>query len=239
MELWIELEPSFSLEELVGEARRSLGCADYVDLPDQPLGVKFSSPIAAAAVSARLGSHRVVPHVRTVDVQLHTLKSIVKTLIGVGIRRVVLLRGDPIGSVAGGVPPEAALMAVERYRARYSLKAGLIISLRKGLQRIRERLSAGPDFALVLNLSRDNIGVLREASGMTPREGFIVYLVVATEKSLQAMSGKITTLTLTPGEALNLALKASELPGVSGFLISSPRDPEARLKLCEELREHL
>jgi hypothetical protein len=231
-ELWAELEPKpGGLRSLVDSSRTLLKCFHSLDIPDQPLGSRYPSPLIAAALSQHVGGDRIVAHVRTVDYAPHALRAVIKGLHDVGVRRVVLLRGDPLGPEVG-LKPEDALDSLSKYRARFGVKMGLIISMRRSVEEIRRRLSRAPDFVLVLNLT---VGRVEALSRLKREFGVKAYSYMLVNPGSRELPG-VTTLRLRLDEALTLAREALAREAVDGFIVSSPGDDELKMRLCEELR---
>ncbi len=202
-------------------------------MPDQPLGKRFHAATVAAYAAAIVGGARLVPHVRTVDYAPHALKATVKTLALLGVSMIVLLRGDPLGWEKGP-SPEEALALLRGYRER-GLRLGLIVSLRKPVEVIEERLQLEPDFLLALNLTWDTLDRLRYVAAERGFEAY-PYIVLLTEKNRRIFESSVTTRAHGEREALNLACAAAGIPGVAGLLVSSPGDREAMLRFLEVLR---
>ena len=237
VELWVELEPrkAYTWKDLQEASSKLLTCFDAVDVPDQPLGTHYSAPIISAAIARDFGGGRVIAHIRTVDHTPNALKSMARSLIALGVKKLVLLRGDPLGGGVG-VAPEDGLELLRPYRAKYGVSLGLIISLRKPLDAIAERLSHSPDFALILNLTRESIGKLgkvRELGGAR----LYPYLVIAPRSG--SALGRVSSVTLSVGEAVNLAVEVVERGLAEGFIVSVPGDDSLKLEVCRALRREL
>jgi len=233
MRLAAELEPVGSLGELRRAVEDLAGVADLIDVPDQPLGRRFHAATVSAYAASIVGGERVIPHVRTVDYAPHALKAVAKTLSLLGVRMVVLLRGDPLGWERGP-SPEEAMALLKGYRER-GLRLGFIISLRKPVNVIEERLQLEPDFLLALNLTWETLDRLRYVAA---ERGFPVYpyIVLLTERNRRLFESGIATKAYEEGEALNLACAATGVPGVAGLLASSPGDRGALLRFLEVVR---
>ena len=237
VELWVELEPrkAYTWKDLREAASRLLSCFDAIDIPDQPLGTHYSAPIISAAIARDFGGERAIAHIRTVDYTPNALKSIARSLTALGIRRLVLLRGDPLGSGIG-VTPEGGLELLRSYKVKYGVNLGLILSLRKPLEAIAERLSYSPDFALILNLTRENIEKLERVKSLGNAKLY-PYLVVAPPNS--SPPGKVTSAMLSVKEALDLAVEIVERGLAEGLVVSVPGDDDLKLQLCRGLRREL
>ncbi len=228
-----ELEPARSLKELEKAIEDLAGSADLIDVPDQPLGRRFHAATIASYAASLIGGWRLVPHIRTVDYAPHALKALAKTLALIGVSMVVLLRGDPLGWERGP-SPEEALALLRGYRER-GLRLGFIVSLRKPVEVIEERLQLEPDFLLALNLTWDTMERLRYVAGERGYEVY-PYIVLLTERNKRIFESSVTTRAHGEREALNLACAAAGIPGVAGILVSSPGDREAMTRFLGVLR---
>lgn len=225
LETLFELEPVKRLDELERRVERLDGLVDWVDVPDSPMGKpSISAPVISAWIRARAKYLGVIPHIRVVDHNLLAIKSITKTLALLGVNRVVYLRGDPVPDIKGGIAPEEALGMARKY----GLSPGLIISMRRSVEEISERLSRGPDFALLLNLDTRKIDSLKQIRRGHSNVRLYPYVVLRTSRNRKVLS-KVTTLTLSYDEALELV--SASKPYIDGVLVSSPGDFEGGLKL--------
>lgn len=179
MELLAEVEPTRSpvkLSTLASAARY----ADWVDIPDSPVGVPRALSLMVAHVLQCSHGLAAIPHVRIIDHNRIAVESIVGSLGIAGFRRIVFLRGDrPEGpTYVNDLSPEKA---VELVRARYSgsIEAGLILSMRKPLKEILSRL-AKADFFLVTN-AESRWERFLEASREAKRLGVKLYPYIVVE----------------------------------------------------------
>lgn len=230
MQVAVEVEPFKSRRDLEWVAEIVGEKADLVDIPDLPLGKRLSSPVAAAYLAAVVGPGRVIAHVRTVDHSIHSIKGMAKTLLSLGVHRLVLLRGDPLGPETGP-SPEEVFKILAPYRER-GLKLGFIISLRKPLEVIEERLKLGPDFVLALNLTVERLGVLGKVAS---RVEVIPYIIVRTRRNAALLARSVSSVSLGLAEAVDLACEAGRA-GAWGVLVSSPGDREALAYAAGEVK---
>lgn len=232
MEVWIELKPFYGVD-VAAKALKYLGYADSIDIPDQPVGLAYSSPVVAAFLAAHIGGDRIVAHLRTVDMASNAVKSILKTLASLGVSRVVLLRGDPLGGQLG-LPPEESLKIARRYKDRFGLKAGLIVSLRRSLDEIRARISASPDFILVLNAGPGSLGKLERLRSEF-KGGIYTYLIVEPGSG-EGGDARITSLMMGEDRLYELARDISERGLSDGFIVSSPGSDAAIERLSRRVK---
>ncbi|MEB3860963.1 MAG: methylenetetrahydrofolate reductase [Desulfurococcales archaeon] len=232
MELVAELDGGSGLEEWAVRLSRYY---DWLDIPDSPMGKPGPhSLLAACTLQARHGL-RVIPHVRLYDVTYTGFKAIAKTLAMTGIRRVVVLRGDPPrrGSRVEDLAPEEA-MEILRSKAP-QVEVGLLLSMRKEWSMIEERLDQGPDFVLVLHYrAKGWEGMERLAREASRRDvKLIPYLVVTTRRNVSITSRlgnhSLVDESRVPEEAARLGRL------VEGILFSAPGDLEALWRIAERL----
>jgi len=229
LELVAELVPPRSPKALLATARALQAYYDWIDIPDAPLGKpNYSSPIAATFLAAH--GFRVIAHLRVADVNVIAMKTITKTAGSLGVERIVYLRGDPPtqGEPVNQVSPEAAVKyALTRPEAP---EPGLLLSLRKPLQAIQERMRAGARFYLVLNYRPDNdrreklVHVLRSGA-----RTYIYYVLTSREADTVKEEKRIPATLLDTIESLP--------PGVTGIVISYPPDMETIILVGQLLRE--
>lgn len=224
----MEIEPTRSrakLERLAPPIR----AADWVDVPDSPLGVPRADSVTVACVVRCTYGAEAVAHLRVIDRNAVALRAAVGAAVLAGLRGVVFLRGDrpPGATYVEDLTPEQA--AAEARRSYPGLSVGLLLSIRHGPARARERLGKA-DFYLVTN-ARGRLGdfeeVAREASRLGAR--LYPYVVVATPRNAHLVGG------------LRDAWRLEEVPRAveaywglaAGLLISAPGDFDA---LAEAVR---
>ncbi|GAB6148515.1 methylenetetrahydrofolate reductase [Stetteria hydrogenophila] len=232
MELLVEIEPTRSAERL-SRLASAARLADWVDVPESPMGVPRSLSLLVAHKLQCSYGLAAIPHVRVIDHNLIAVKSIIGSLGVAGFRRIVFLRGDtPEGAtyLNDVAPEEAAGMVRERYAG--SVEAGLILSMRKPLQEVVKRL-AKADFFLVTNADY-NWERYVEASREARRLGVKLYPYVIVETP--GNQGLLERLGIrTPWRLGRIREAVEKYWGLaSGILLSAPGDPEG---LAEAVRE--
>lgn len=237
MELIYEIEPVNDKEELLHRLRTLKELVDWVDVPDSPMGKSFQfSPIVSCLIKY-IENIDVIAHIRTIDLNLVAIKSVIKSLTLCGVRRVVFVRGDlvPGATVVKDVEPENAVAIARRYSP--GISPGLTLSLRKELDMILERMKTQADFYLVLNLNRQTAEKLAKVRREARRLGVKIYpyLILATEFNYDVLAKLLgPNKLLKKDEALHIAATCADL--VDGFLISSPHDFKEGLSLLNNLR---
>nr|MEB3851143.1 methylenetetrahydrofolate reductase [Desulfurococcales archaeon] len=208
MELIAEVEPTRSREKLEAWIPPLRGLVDWVDIPESPLGVARAHSIAVAHfIEDRYGLPGIA-HLRTQDTNEVGLRSLVGAAVLLGLRRLVLLRGDPPRGAApcGGPGPEEGV-AVAREHGLGRLEVGLLLSARKSPAEIRGRLSRRPDFALVLNATPQRLELV---GGIARKWGVRLYAYMIVEtKSNRWITGRLPPY--TPRYTAEEAPEAAEL----------------------------
>ncbi|MCE4613445.1 MAG: hypothetical protein F7C07_06405 [Desulfurococcales archaeon] len=226
MELIAELVDARSREELIRKAETLLTVFDAIDIPDSPLGKPSIHSVTASLILSEALGADVIAHIRVIDYNRLAIESLLKTLRMSRIARLVFLRGDPPrGSTAlSDYSPEEALLKARK--ALPGARLGLLLSLRKSLEEILERMRLAPDFMLVLNLSSENIGFLERVAGEAKRVGVKLYpyIIVESEKNRDLLAG-IGQPRVRSGESLEGLVESIE-GLVDGVLLSCPLDYE-------------
>ena len=229
------MTPRSSLEKLLDVSRRLLRLADSLDVPDAPLGIPApSSAMIASLLKSRLGDEAdVIAHLRTLDVSEMGAVNIAMGLSLAGVRRLLLLRGDPppFGSPCGPSPEDVA----SRLRSvGLDLRLGHLLSLAKPMSEVMKRVGLGADFYVVTRpWNSPSLGSLhRETSARGSK--LYVYLVVISERNKGLLSDIPKEEVVAPNEVFDAV---SSLRGnVDGVIVSSPRDLEAQVRALEEAR---
>ncbi len=236
MEIIAEVEPTRSREKLESWIPPLRGLVDWIDVPESPLGVARAHSVAVAHYVEETYGIPAIAHLRTYDVNLVALRSLVGAAVLLGLKRIVLLRGDPPRSGApcsSGLDPEAGIVEA-RTHGLGRLSVGLLLSARKSRSDIQRRLRSGPDFVFVLNAALPR---LREIASEARRAGVRVYpyLIVETERNRYITSGMPD---YTPRYKVREVLDVvKSLPGlVDGVILSVPGDYESLAIIAERLR---
>ena len=220
-----EVEPSRSREVILRRLEEIARAFGRVDIPDIPLGKpSIFSPVLSAHAFTGLGAD-VISHLRVQDHNILSIKSIIKTLVYIGVRRLLLLRGDPPaqGEPCGGTwsPEEAA-----EYAIGYGAEPGLLVSPRKSDEEIRERLESPARVLYVTRVSPTTLSRVLYVTSMildSPGQKEAAwYIVLATGRSRSYLeSHGIPYATL---QVLPRLLDAAENAGVSRIILSAPGD---------------
>ena len=231
-----ELEPARKAEIVLERVVRLIRAYGRIDIPDIPLGKpSISSPVLGVYAMHRLGADAIV-HLRVQDHNILSLKSIIKTLSYIGPRRILLLRGDPPrqGSPCPSWSPEEAVA----YASRYGMETGLLLSPRKSLEEIRERISVGAQVYYITRASRATWERVTRIIGMVLGGGATpaLYLTVATGSNRGYLEENM--IPYVEASELEGVIARAEALGVARIILSAPGDGDYLYssELVERLR---
>jgi len=223
VEIYGELEPSRNPRIVLERARLLAELYRRVDVPDIPLGKpNISSPVMSAYVLHSLRAD-VIAHVRVIDHNIVSLKSIVKTLSYINIKKIIFLRGDPPQqgqACEGHWQPEEAV----GYAQKYGVDAGLLISPRKPLNEIRQRLAVGASAYYVTRVepSHNTRARIKSIIDMVIRAGAApgLYVVVGSRGNVEYLSRY--GIPYVPVDKLREILEWAERLRVERIILSAP-----------------
>ncbi len=224
MEVIAEIEPTRAYEKLIKFINVVKGLANWVDVPEAPLGKSRALSLAVSIVVQKDFGIPAIAHVRVQDHNRIGLRNILgATRIG-GIRRVVLLRGDPVETErCNSRSPEEVIKDLREENPK--AEVGLLLSVRKDPKEIMRRLRSGADFYLVLNSRgpEDLIPYISEAERLGSR--LIPYILVETSKNHELLSNSLPN---APRFKISTLEEVLEKYGslVDSVLISVPGDLE-------------
>ncbi len=224
MELIAELDGRAGLEEWAVRLSRHY---HWIDIPDSPMGKPGPHSLLAACTLHAKHGLKVIPHIRLYDTTYTGFKAIAKTLAMTGIRRVVVLRGDPPrkGSKIEDLTPEDAMEIIRSKAPR--VEVGLLLSMRKQWSEIQARLDQRPDFVLVLHYRAKGWEGVERLSREASRRGIriIPYLVIITGRNRDITSRLGNHSLVAEDVAREEASRLGKL--VDGVLFSAPGDLDA------------
>jgi len=239
MKLLVEVAPRRNRERLLEEVSKLANYVDAVFIPDAPLGKPSAHAIAVAHIVSESLGLEAIPSIRLRDVNTNGLLNLVGAAKILGIRSIVLVRGDP---PAHGVPvddigTEEAIALLRGVRAFQGIRLGLVVSMAKGYEMIGERLRLPINMALVSRLWRPR-DLEHEVFAEARKRGIEIYpyIVVASEARRRAVYEMLRghQPVYLPREAAKVL---EELRGLcDGVLVSSPMDPGACLELLRLVR---
>ena len=230
MEIIAELTVPRTREALIERALAVARYADSLDLPEAPMGRPTAHSIAAAHLVMEEAGIDAVAHMRLADLNWVAFESMMGAARMLGVRRLVVLRGDPPvkGTPVGDVDTETAV----KYGKSLGISMGALISLRRGEGDILARASMGADFFLLLRYAgqKDMLRMIGDRARVYP------YLLIATPRNvhfLSALGQPYITVAEVP-KAID------ELAGIAhGVVISVPKDHKALLDVLKAVRETL
>jgi len=238
LEIIAEVEPTRSREKLEKWIPPLKGLVDWIDIPESPLGVPRAHSVAVASYIQSTYGIPTIAHLRVSDVNIVGLKSLVGAAVLLGVRRVVLLRGDKPseGSMCNDVAPEDAVLHT-RSHALGLVEVGLLVSARRELPEVEERLSRRPDFVLVLNATPER---LRAVSKVASRIGVRVYPYIIVETVNNAWLVKSMPKHVIRYGVGDVAKMVEQFEGyVDGVVLSVPGDYEGLKLVIERLRHEI
>ncbi|MGC9106122.1 MAG: hypothetical protein ACP5HQ_06875 [Thermoprotei archaeon] len=220
-----ELHPRAKREKalkLVSE----LGSFDGYDIPHSALGYPAVLPVAVAETVRHVQPDKtIVVNQRLYDVNELYVASLALTAKYVGFW-IAFTKGDlpKFGRPVDHLTSEDAVKITKAYAG--NVKAGLMVSMRKGLDKVKERLSFPADFFLVLNFVND--GSLKEFSSK-----LIPYLLVETEVNKETLR-TLNQPAVKEAEAVD-ALSDLESQGFMGVIVSTLGDEEALKRIAKRI----
>ena len=227
MHVYPELEPARHGKIVI---KRALALADAygrIDIPDIPLGKpSVSSPVLSAYLASR--GIDIIAHLRMPDHNLLSAKSIIKTLSYVGVRRMILLRGDlprQGGICEGYWSPEEALA----YAKKYGVEPGLLISPRRSIEDIVRRLGLRAEIYYITRFNKNILNkiykIINIIKNINSKIG--LYIVIGTLKNrVYLRENKIPHIPLSE---LAEILEWARAAGADRVILSAPGDGDILL----------
>lgn len=236
-EVWAEVEPSRSRARVLSVARSVRGLVDVVNVPEAPLGKPSAHAVAVAYVAGREAFAESVANLRLLDVNANALISLVGAAELLGLRGVVLLRGDPPrhGRPVRELSTEEAARLLKRRGV--GVQVGAILSLAKPPEEQAKRLSQPIDLFLATRLwnPRQLEGPVQEARRRGKK--VIPYIVVA-EADNKKLLYEMLQGHQPVYEPADVPCVAKSLIGlVDGVLVSAPLSKKTLVEALKALRE--
>ncbi|BCU68232.1 hypothetical protein HS7_16690 [Sulfolobales archaeon HS-7] len=190
---------------------------DGIDIPDSPMGYPGVLPVLPACVARSVlpSEKYVIVNQRLRDINELHLHSVAVTMGSLG-SWIAITQGDApsIGTSVDHLSTEIALNVLRRY----NLKVGIMLSMRKPMMDVRQRLAINADFYFVLNLEDP-----AELEGLDTTR-MIPYFIVITEKNREML--KALPQPKFNVDALTKFIDRISSYKVMGILLSSPYDEE-------------
>ncbi len=237
MRIYGELEPSRDGKVVFKRAVSIASIYGGIDIPDVPLGKpNISSPVIASYISGSLGADTIA-HLRVIDHNIVSLKSIIKTLSYFNVNKIIFLRGDPPqqGDVCGSRwEPEDAIV----YAGRYGVEGGLLLSLRKSIEEILARLNVGAPAYYVMRYDSSDKSKDKLNKIVKNKENSVigVYLVARTGRNASFLE-RIGLPSLQEDAITRETEYLLESMGVDRIIISAPGDGWAVARIGIRLAE--
>jgi len=239
MKVLVEVAPRRNREKLVEEVSKLVNYVDAVFVPDAPLGKPSAHAIAVAHVISETLGIEAIPSVRLRDINTNALMNLVGAAKLLGIRSIVLVRGDPPahGAPVDDIGTEEAVELLKKSRSFREMRLGLVVSMAKGYEMIAERLRLPIDMVLVSRLWRPQ-DLEHDVFAEARKRGVEVYpyIVVASPRDRDRVYEMLRghQPVYLPREAVDVV---EALRGLcDGVLISSPAGIEASLELLRLIR---
>jgi homocysteine S-methyltransferase len=156
LEIGIEIVPS-NLPKFLRSLSSVIGHANFISLPECPFGRPLPSPLILSVVAKGLGLE-VIPNYRVMDRSELGFISEIMALSEVGIRRVVIVRGDlPSIGMPTSLNPVRAIELIKEHGI--DIEVG-VATYTKPNEALRARIEAGADFVVTQPIQ--DVGELSE-----------------------------------------------------------------------------
>ncbi len=218
MEIGVEVPPS-PKPRFLRRVSSLIGKADFISIPDSPFGKPAPSSLALAVLLRNIGVDA-VPNYRLIDRNELALLSEMMGLAELGMKRVLLVGGDPpsIGRPTG-LDAVRAITLVREWGVW--VKLGVATSLKPG-ERLRAKLEAGADFVVTQPIQRvEELYPISDFIGDTPLYTMLMLTLAEMEESVLRAMDIEEVLDVDYKELMD-RLEESGL--VKGVIISSPRN---------------
>lgn len=225
MEIGVEIVPS-SFQKFLKHISGVMGLADFISIPECPFGRLTPSPLPLSVVARGLGVEA-VPNYRVMDRSELGFLSEMMALQEVGVRRVVLVRGDPpsIGSPTD-LDPVRAIRLIKEHGIR--IRVGVASQI-KPSEALRAKIEAGADFVVTQPIqSAEEIEGLIDFLGGIPVYAMVMPGIEELEASVLREMG-ITDVKRV--DCRELMRELGRIPKVAGVIISSPKGISKAIEL--------
>lgn len=144
MEVGVEIVPS-SFRKFLRSVSGAMGYFNFVSIPECPFGKLMPSPLVLSVVTKGLGVE-VIPNYRVMDRSELGFLSEMTALYEVGIRKVVIVRGDlPSIGLPTHLNPVNAIKLLKEHGI--GIEVGVASSV-KPTESLRAKIEAGADFVV-------------------------------------------------------------------------------------------
>lgn len=144
MEIGIEIVPS-NLPRFLRSLSSVIGYADFISLPECPFGRPLPSPLVFSVIAKGLGLEA-IPNYRVMDRSELGFISEMMALSEVGVRRIVIVRGDlPSIGMPTHLNPVRAIELIKEHGIDIDVGVATYV---KPSETLRAKIEAGADFVI-------------------------------------------------------------------------------------------
>jgi hypothetical protein len=223
--LLAELHPKTKREKLT-RLLSEISNFDGYDIPHSALGLPAVLPISVAeTIRGQQPDKTIIVNQRLYDVNELFVASLALTAKYTDFW-IAFTRGDKprFGRAVEFLASEDAVKIAKAYAE--NVRVGMMVSMRKSLEELRQRLSFPADFFLVLNF-RDEASLRDQAAKLIP------YLLVETERNRETLKS-LNQPGLKESE-LDDQLSSLESRGFLGVIISTLGDDDALRRIARRI----
>ncbi|WP_440059155.1 hypothetical protein ACSU1N_05045 [Thermogladius sp. 4427co] len=221
MELIIEL-PSFTKKNVDKVVGKIVGKNIDVFIPENPAGKPALLAISTGVYLRVAYNVGVYASIRLNDINLLHAYSSALTASEFGFRGLTILKGDKpeFGKVVDEDSEETLSFIKNRIK---NIRLGLIVSLRYGLDKIKQRISKRPDYIMVIHFGPGRMGDLKLVADTARDFGVKTYpfLLLGLEKS-KGLFEELGQAYFQPSDIRQVCGSLGSI--VDGVIISSPLD---------------
>lgn len=225
MEVGVEVLPS-PKRRFLRMVSSFIGRADFISIPDSPFGKPAPSSLALTILLKNIGVEA-IPNYRLIDRKELALLSEMMGLAELGIRRVLMVGGDPpIVGESTNLDPVKAISLVREWSINMEL--GVATSLRPN-EKLRAKLEAGADFVVTQPIQRiEELYPIAEFVGGVPLYTMLMLTLAEMDEAVLQAMGVEKVLKVDYSELMD-DLRESGL--VKGIIVSSPKDHSRILEI--------
>ncbi len=225
MELGVEVVPS-SYRKFLRSLSSVIGIFDFVSIPECPFGKPMPSPLVLSTLARGLGVEA-VPNYRVMDRSELGFLSEMMALYEIGIRKVVIVRGDlPSIGVPTHLNPVDAIKLLKENGVR--IEVGVASSV-KPTESLRAKIDAGADFVVTQPIqSGEEVVELIDFLGGIPLYVMVMPGIEELDASVLREMGIAYIKGVDYKELIRELERSSKVKGV---IISSPKGISKAIEL--------
>lgn len=234
MKIFVELEPTGRAHKFEEWLESIKGLVDGVHIPDSPLGVPRTHPLALSVLAMK---HGISPtcHLRLMDINKVAFISLIRGALVLSIKRLLFVRGDPPKirdtTVVTDLTTEDAIKFVKKELKLKELIVGATLNVKFSMNKILKRLESGADFYLAMHCySPEDISdeLLKELKVRNAK--LYSYFIVETKKNRGIIRSFLKDLPINYSK--NMMERFESFDGlVDGLVVTSPGDFEGSLNV--------